>query len=191
MSTIELRPCPFCGGYARVLRCAPGCSFVQCTKCKASSDDSNCVEAWNTRAPQTIERQVKVKPLVWVDLHGDGSIYETSNDHPLGYHATVQCRGRLGWSYNGEFFKMVSGAMIAAQADYEKSILSAIEPADTGTTRETARHLDEWHEDLGFVTWWKFPVNEPAWIGTPNCSDWPGYHTHFTPHPPVPSEPGQ
>lgn len=46
--------------------------------------------------------------------------------------------------------------------------------------------LRKWHEDLGFVTWWKFPVNEPAWIGSPLCSDWPGYHTHFTPHPEIP-----
>ncbi|MGK7653194.1 hypothetical protein ACSQ76_12485 [Roseovarius sp. B08] len=51
-----------------------------------------------------------------------------------------------------------------------------------------ARPLEDWHEDLGFVVWWKFPVDEPAWIGTPNDSDWPGYHTHFTPHPEIPCE---
>ena len=49
-----------------------------------------------------------------------------------------------------------------------------------------ARPLDEWHEDYGPVTWWKLPVEEPAWIGTPLDSDWPGYHTHRTPHPAVP-----
>jgi len=43
--------------------------------------------------------------------------------------------------------------------------------------------LAEYHEDQGAVVWWKFPVNEPAWIGTPSDSDWPGYHTHWTPHP--------
>ena len=50
-----------------------------------------------------------------------------------------------------------------------------------------ARPLDEYHEDYGFVTWWKFPVDEPSWIGSPTCSDWPGYHTHWTPHPPIPA----
>jgi len=51
------------------------------------------------------------------------------------------------------------------------------------------RPIEEYHEDMGPVTWWKFPIDEPAWIGTPNDSDWPGYHTHFTPHPPLAIEP--
>jgi hypothetical protein len=49
-----------------------------------------------------------------------------------------------------------------------------------------ARPLKEWHEDYGPVTWWAFPVMEPSWIGKPDDSDWPGYHTHWTPHPPIP-----
>jgi len=59
-------------------------------------------------------------------------------------------------------------------------------PNDRGPT---ARPLDEYHEDYGFVVWWKFPVNEPSWIGSPSCDDWPGYHTHWTPHPEIPVEP--
>lgn len=51
-----------------------------------------------------------------------------------------------------------------------------------------ARPLDEWHEDHGHVTWWKFPVNEPSYIGHPLCCDWPGYHTHWTPHPEIPAQ---
>ncbi|MEN1942691.1 hypothetical protein WCE55_02365 [Luteimonas sp. MJ293] len=50
-----------------------------------------------------------------------------------------------------------------------------------------ARPLDDWHEDDGPVVWWKLPVDEPAWIGTPLDSDWPEYHTHWTPHPAVPA----
>ena len=49
------------------------------------------------------------------------------------------------------------------------------------------RTLAQYHEDFGVVTWWRFPVDEPAWIGTPNDDDWPGYHTHWTPHPAVPA----
>ena len=49
-----------------------------------------------------------------------------------------------------------------------------------------AKTLGEWREEDGFVVWWAFPVVEPAWIGTPNCSDWPGYHTHWTSHPSIP-----
>lgn len=53
-----------------------------------------------------------------------------------------------------------------------------------------ARPLDDWHEDDGPALWWRFPVNEPPYAGTPLDSDWPGYHTHWTPLPPVPVEPG-
>ena len=55
----------------------------------------------------------------------------------------------------------------------------------------TARPESEWHEDIGAVVWWFFPftMKEPAWIGTPLDDGWPGYHTHFTPHPPLPEAP--
>ena len=53
-----------------------------------------------------------------------------------------------------------------------------------------ARSLAEWHEEDGYVAWWAWNgrewAGEPAWIGTPNCEDWPGYHTHWTPHPEQP-----
>lgn len=78
-----------------------------------------------------------------------------------------------------------------------------------------ARPLSEWHEDMGDVLWWTFPVEEAPWVGTPNdrgrtmrvricCGradneiefthdepggGWPGYHTHWTPLPPIPEEP--
>jgi hypothetical protein len=71
---------------------------------------------------------------------------------------------------------------------------------------EKAGHLSEWHEDFGPVLWWRFPVNEPPYVGTPldcgytvqvdiavrtytkaakrtvttDVGGWPGYHTHWT-----------
>lgn len=51
---------------------------------------------------------------------------------------------------------------------------------------EMPRPLADWHEDDGAVVWWRFLVDEPAWIGTPLDDDWPGYHTHWTPHPKLP-----
>ena len=54
-----------------------------------------------------------------------------------------------------------------------------------------ARSLPEWHEDDGPVLWWEWCGNdwagEPAWAGTPLDDDWPGYHTHWTPHPKQPT----
>lgn len=71
-------------------------------------------------------------------------------------------------------------------ADYLERIIDACVEASSEDVK--ARPLSEYHEDCGFVTWWKFPVNEPSWIGSPNCDDWPGYHTHWTPHPPIPKQ---
>jgi len=52
-----------------------------------------------------------------------------------------------------------------------------------------ARPLAEYHEDHGPVVWWSFPICEPSYIGSPSDDDWPGYHTHWTPHPNPPKDP--
>lgn len=75
-----------------------------------------------------------------------------------------------------------------------------------------ARPIDEYHEDMGNVLWWKFPINEPPYVGTPldldrtiglniigadepflqtkfSVGGWPGYHTHWTPLPETPTLP--
>jgi len=53
---------------------------------------------------------------------------------------------------------------------------------------KTVRPLDQWHEDMGDQLWWCFvdrgdgPRPEEApYSGSPLDSDWPGYHTHFSP----------
>lgn len=48
-------------------------------------------------------------------------------------------------------------------------------------TAKTPRLKDEWHEGIGPVLWWALPVAEPPFSGTPMDSDWPDYHTHWTP----------
>ena len=54
-----------------------------------------------------------------------------------------------------------------------------------------ARSLGEWNEDDGPVAWWAWNghgwAGESPWIGTPLDSDWPDYHTHWTPAPPTPT----
>lgn len=66
----------------------------------------------------------------------------------------------------------------------------------------TPKRLNEWTEDDGPVLWWRFPITEPPYCGTPLDSGrplevhhrsggevkitqtfvggWPGYHTHWT-----------
>jgi hypothetical protein len=62
---------------------------------------------------------------------------------------------------------------------------------DQGGWPLIARALAEWNEDDGPVTWWAWCghdwAGEPAFCGTPNDSDWPGYHTHWTAHPAAPT----
>lgn len=48
------------------------------------------------------------------------------------------------------------------------------------TVQEGARPIEEWHEDFGDVLWWKFPIEEPPYVGSPLDEKWPGYHTHWT-----------
>jgi hypothetical protein len=40
--------------------------------------------------------------------------------------------------------------------------------------------ISEWHEDDGPACWWKFPVVEPPYCGTPLDDDFPDYVTHWT-----------
>ncbi len=53
-----------------------------------------------------------------------------------------------------------------------------------------AEPLSEWHEDMGDQFWWIFPITEPPYCGSPLSSDWPGYHTHFTPFA-IPKDPAE
>ncbi|WP_025706349.1 hypothetical protein [Paenibacillus graminis] len=49
------------------------------------------------------------------------------------------------------------------------------------TPEITAQSIDDWHEDYGDVLWWTFPIQEPPYCGSPLDSNWPDYHTHWTP----------
>lgn len=51
-----------------------------------------------------------------------------------------------------------------------------------------ARPIGEYHEDVGPVLWWTFPITEPPYVGSPLDCEWPGYHTHFT-EIPLPEKP--
>lgn len=47
-------------------------------------------------------------------------------------------------------------------------------------SRPMAMALSMWTEDVGDCLWWRFPVEEPPYVGSPLDTDWPGYHTHWT-----------
>ena len=67
-----------------------------------------------------------------------------------------------------------------------KTALQIHECAATDQLRgqQKPRPLSEWHEDIGPVLWWSFPIREAPYVGTPNDVDgWPDHHTHWTPIP--------
>ena len=78
---------------------------------------------------------------------------------------------------------------------YDSALAKVIEDAymtlkNGVTVQECPRTLEEWHEDCGDVLWWKFPIEEPPYVGSPLDMAWPGYHTHWTLIPmPLPQPP--
>lgn len=54
--------------------------------------------------------------------------------------------------------------------------------------KSEVRTLEEWSEDDGAALWWKFPVVEPPYSGSPLSEDFPDYVTHWT-RTPIPDEP--
>ena len=95
---------------------------------------------------------------------------------------------RYGWTPIG-MIEDYSGTWIAANeqdcrtcrnfrgTQHCHSVLRCVD----GLAAKKARPLADWHEEDGPVLWWRFPVEEPPYCGSPNCDDWPGYHTHWTP----------
>lgn len=51
--------------------------------------------------------------------------------------------------------------------DPDSDVLEVHPIAKEGFAAKVARPLSEYHEDMGPVLWWKFPVDEPPYFGTP------------------------
>ena len=87
-------------------------------------------------------------------------------------------------------FAAIRHDLAGAGSPYPARLLNAI-----SAVREAlgdglvARPRDEYHEDMGPVLWWFFPISEAPYIGTDN--DVEDYHTHWTPLglPPAPPAP--
>lgn len=98
------------------------------------------------------------------------------------------------------------GVPFEDQAEGVRQFKAACERAAAQPTQLIARPIEEYHEDMGPVLWWRFPIEEPPYCGGPNdlgysvearmslnkydeqrsntihmmVGGWPGYHTHFT-----------
>lgn len=82
-----------------------------------------------------------------------------------------------GVMYNGVFEMMDWLDEDCLLSELDDAVQNDMRPK----VRVMARPLEEWHEDYGDVLWWKFPIEEPPYVGSPLDLKWPGYHTHWTP----------
>lgn len=51
--------------------------------------------------------------------------------------------------------------------------------------KQIAKPIEEWDESYGDCLWWKFPIEEPPYCGSPLDFEWidkdyDNYYTHFT-----------
>ena len=92
-----------------------------------------------------------------------------------------------------DIFEATYSPALAASAPAPQPASPPTAQAEGWTKTEPliARSHGEWHEDDGPVVWWSWDghawAGESPWCGTPLDSDWPGYHTHWTPAPPAPT----
>lgn len=77
-----------------------------------------------------------------------------------------------------------SGALIEVSAATINQLAMALRilglELEAVTSPVAARPRAEWHEDMGPKLWWRFPVEEPPFAGTPLDEDFPEAFTHFT-----------
>lgn len=143
-------------------------------------------------------------------------------------HNPADERGRIGVWAPGRYTNICGSCSLQFEGD--KRAIRCERCARSGVFKNTAlglaehveniarpRPLSEWSEEVGDVLWWKFPITEAPYLGTPldlgrtveirvqiatfldpdpkpsirrkNIGGWPGYHTHWTPLPPIPEAP--
>ena len=144
-------------------------------------------EAFNATDPNTpaLAQQWAVKAkhaFREIEASARAALAAQTGGHPVTRIGRATTSGGRVQSYAFEQTDLLDGEhamiVVAAQPSGEAQPL-------------IARPLAEWHEDDGPVMWWAWCghewAGEPAWCGTPMDDNWPGYHTHWTPHPDMPA----
>lgn len=115
---------------------------------------------------------------------------QNSGQEPFDRDDDEQCgralRHLLDVANRGSLFRVVMGLCVVLDprnqcVDPAADTIEHHPDAKAGLAAKNARPLEEWHEETGPVLWWRFPVEEAPWCGTPNSDDCPHYHTHWTP----------
>lgn len=61
----------------------------------------------------------------------------------------------------------------------EKEVQALVD--EVRACRGVAQPLDAWTEEDGPALWWKFPIEQPPYSGTPLDDEFSPYFTHWTP----------
>lgn len=209
-------PCKWCNGTGLIDEGDDGTSGVRCyhlaQQPAAEAQAQGGGEAVQRVAAFVVEYQRRVAAQTRGGLHHDTIYTLGTNDAPLELRVSDLAAmlaaappsapdpmagdavakssltdGQIIDLANAAFRDCNGGSLARMDNDlfYLRTVRAAL--AAQPAAVDGVRPLDDWHEDDGPVVWWKLPVDEPAWIGTPLDSDWPGYHTHWTPHPAVPA----
>lgn len=81
---------------------------------------------------------------------------------------------------NEDLINTYQDAWIASYECLNGRLLDGLKAVAALARTPKAIPLSEWSEDYGDVLWWKFPIEEAPYVGTPLDNNWPGHHTHFT-----------
>lgn len=108
---------------------------------------------------------VRVKPLVWHESHMS-SWNDDWHTVPTGY--TIRCADENGWKWQGlgghGYEYSATSAKAAAQADYERRILSALEPGAQEGSHQVAQAGDMMGDAMPSHTPAAGALEERAWL---------------------------
>lgn len=173
-----LKPCPFCG--STNLSTEDARDFIACRGCGAEgpclplgNGSTHSAEAWNRRA---LSAPAAPEPT-------DAALIERFAAERVALLAREHCGNRLSLA-EARRLDCLTAALSVLAPTVTAAQWAALEAIERATpAAPSVPHpwpLAEWGEEDGAVLWWRFPVDEPPYVGSPLCDDWPGYHTHWT-----------
>lgn len=131
---------------------------------------------WNAALPAGMQ-----KPPDREDQDAGIEAFDSDDDKQCGR----VLRHLLDIVNRGSLFRVVWGMLVLLDpanrcVDPNADSIEHHPDAMAGLEAKNACPKQEYREEMGCVLWWRFPIDEPPYLGMPLDHDWPDYHTHFT-----------